>query len=175
MQGECWNMKNILFITADNCDDSEVLYPYFRMLEEGYRVDVASFEKTLIKAKYHFTIDANIAVSDVQTDEYDGLILPGGTAPEKLRQNSEVIRIVKEFVDADKPVAAICHGQQILISAGVVKSKKATCYPGIKDDLINAGALYENAEVVICGNLVTSRRPDDLPAFTREFVKLVKQ
>lgn len=168
-------MKNILIITADNCDDSEVLYPYYRMLEEGYSVDIASFEKTLVKAKYHFTIDANLSVSEAKSGDYDGLILPGGTAPEKLRQNSDVIRIVKEFFDAKKPIAAICHGQQILISARIVKDKKATCYPGIKDDLINAGAVYENAEVVVCGNLVTSRRPDDLPAFTREFVRLLKQ
>ena len=163
-----------LIITADNCDDSEVLYPYYRMLEEGYSVDIASFDKTLVKAKYHFTIGATLAVTEVKSGEYDGLILPGGTAPEKLRQNSDVIGIVKEFFDAKKPIAAICHGQQILISAGIVKDKKATCYPGIKDDLINAGAVYENSEVVVCDNLVTSRRPDDLPAFTREFVKLLK-
>lgn len=168
-------MKKILIITADNCDDSEVLYPYYRMIEEGHNVDIASFEKTLVKAKYHFTIDANLAVSEVKSDDYDGLILPGGTAPEKLRQNSDVIRIVKEFFEADKPVSAICHGQQILISAGVLNNKKATCYPGIKDDIINAGAVYENAEVVVCDNLVTSRRPDDLPAFMREFVKLLKK
>ena len=168
-------MKYILIITADNCDDSEVLYPYYRMLEEGYCVDIASFEKTLVRAKYHFTIDANLSVSEVKSNDYDGLILPGGTAPEKLRQNGDVIRVVKEFFDAKKPIAAICHGQQILISARIVKDKKATCYPGIKDDLINAGAVYENAEVVVCDNLVTSRRPDDLPAFTREFVRLLKK
>lgn len=168
-------MKYILIITADNCDDSEVLYPYYRMLEEGYCVDIASFEKTLVRAKYHFTIQANLSVSEVIPDKYDGLILPGGTAPEKLRQNSDVIRIVEEFAKAGKPIAAICHGQQILISAGALKNRNATCYPGIKDDLINAGAVYKNEEVVVCGNFVTSRRPDDLPAFTREFVKLLKR
>lgn len=166
-------MKNILIITADMCDDSEILYPYYRMLEEGYRVDIASFEKTTVQAKYHFKIDADISVADVKSGDYDALILPGGMAPEKLRQNEDVLRIVREFSESDKPIAAICHGQQILISAGILKGKNATCYPGIKDDLQNAGALYENSEVVVCGNLVTSRRPDDLPAFVREFIKLL--
>ena len=91
-------MKRILMITADMCDDSEVLYPYYRMMEEGYNIDVASFEMTIIKAKYHFTIEANIKVSEVNSDIYDGLILPGGMAPEKLRQNEHVIQIVKEFM-----------------------------------------------------------------------------
>lgn len=170
-KGKVVKMKNILIITADMCDDSEVLYPYYRMIEEGYTVDVASFEKTVVKAKYHFTIDANTSVSEGDSSMYDALILPGGMAPEKLRQNSDVLRIVKEFSEMNKPIAAICHGQQILISAGILKNKKATCYPGIKDDLINAGALYEDAEVVVCDNLITSRRPHDLPAFFRELLK----
>ncbi|MBE7043508.1 MAG: type 1 glutamine amidotransferase [Ruminococcaceae bacterium] len=167
-------MKRILIITADMCDDSELMYPYYRMLEEGYHVDIASFEKTLIKAKYHFVVEANISVKEVVSDLYDGLLLPGGMAPEKLRQNSDVIRIVKDFYEMNKPIGAICHGQQVLISANIMKNKNATCYPGIKDDLINAGALYEDSEVVVSGCLVTSRRPEDLPAFIREFLKLLK-
>ncbi len=167
-------MKTILIITADMCDDSELIYPYYRMLEEGYCVDIASFEKTLVKAKYHFSVEANISVREVKSDLYDGLLLPGGMAPEKLRQNSDVIRIVKEFSGMNKPIGAICHGQQVLISANILKNKNATCYPGIKDDLINAGALYEDSEVVVNDRLVTSRRPGDLPAFIREFLKLLK-
>lgn len=166
-------MKNILIITADMCDDSEVLYPYYRMIEEGYSIDIASFNKTVVKAKYHFTIDANISLSEVKCDKYDGLILPGGGAPEKLRQNSYVISIVKEFEKTKKPIAAICHGQQILISSDVLKGRKATCYPGIKDDLINSGAIYSDECVVVSQNLVTSRRPNDLPYFMCEFIKLV--
>lgn len=166
-------LKNVLIITADMCDDSEVMYPYYRMLEEGYNVDVASFDRTVLKAKYHFTIDANISLSEVKCDKYDCLILPGGTAPEKLRQNSYVISIVKEFEKAKKPIAAICHGQQILISSDVLRGKTATCYPGIRDDLKNSGAIYSDECVVVSQNLVTSRRPEDLPYFMREFVKLV--
>lgn len=169
-------MKNILIITADNCDDSEILYPYYRMLEEGYSVDIASLEKTLIKAKYHFTIDANLSVSEVKSDDYDGLILPGGSAPEKLRLNEHVIALIKAFYDAKKPIAAICHGPQILISAGVTKDEKMTCYPGIADDIKNAEADYVNDTVVVSdNNIVTSRIPEDLPYFMREFIKLVKE
>ena len=166
-------MKKILIITADKCDDSEILYPYYRVIEAGFDPTIASFEKSAINAKYHFSVEADITVDEIDASEYDGLILPGGLAPEKLRQNSAVIDAVRKFDAEKKPIAAICHGQQILISAGVLKGKRATCYPGIRDDLINAGALYENEVVVVCENLVTSRRPEDLPFFMREFLKLI--
>ena len=166
-------MKKILLITADKCDDSEILYPYYRVIEAGFVPTIASFEKNTVNAKYHFSIMADISVEEIDTSEYDGLILPGGLAPEKLRQNRFVIEAVKSFEADKKPIAAICHGQQILISAGILKNKNATCYPGIKDDLINAGAIYEEKCVVVCDNLVTSRRPEDLPFFMREFLKLL--
>jgi len=165
-------MKHILIITADKCDDSEVLYPYYRILEAGYKVTVASFERTTVKAKYFYSIEADISVEEIDVSKFDGVVLPGGSAPEKLRQNDAVLNAVKLFDIANKPIASICHGQQILISAGILKGKIATCYPGIKDDLINAGAQYENRPVVVCDNLVTSRRPEDLPYFMREYLKL---
>jgi protease I len=112
-------MKRILIITADKCDDSELLYPYYRVIEAGYESVIASFEKTTVNAKYHFSLNADISVDEIDASAYDGLILPGGLAPEKLRQNQAVIDAVRMF-DADKkPIAAICHGQQILISARI--------------------------------------------------------
>jgi protease I len=162
----------ILIITGDKCDDSELQYPYYRLLEEGFEVDIASQEKKLISAKHYYTVNADMSINDVCAYEYDGLLIPGGTAPEKLRQIPEVIKIVRHFVEADKPIAAICHGQQILISAKALSGKTATCYPGITDDLKNAGANYVDRQVVVDGNLVTSRRPEDLPYFMREFIKL---
>ncbi len=165
--------KKILLITYDNSDDSEVLYPLYRMREAGYTVDVTSLERRVIKSKYHFTVTADLLPEDVDPSAYSGLILPGGTAPEKLRQNEDVLRIVRYFDKNHLPIAAICHGPQILISAGIIGGRRATCYPGIRDDLINAGALYEDSEVVRDGNTVTSRRPEDLPAFMREFVRLL--
>lgn len=167
-------MKKILIITADKCDDFELFYPYYRMKEEDCRVDVVSFNKGIIKAKHFFEFEADEAVSAVNEKDYDALILPGGTAPEKLRLNEHVIALTKAFYEAKKPIAAICHGPQILISANAVKGEKMTCYPGIKDDLINGGALYSDEAVVVSENkIVTSRRPEDLPYFMREFIKLV--
>ena len=165
----------ILLITYDNCDDSEVLYPYFRMLEEGCEVDVASLEKRVINAKYHYRIEATLLPEEIKPELYDGLIIPGGTAPEKLRQNKYIIDAVSYFMDHDLPVAGICHGQQILISTGRLKGRTATCYPGIRDDLINCGANYVNERVVVDGKLVTSRRPEDLPYFMREFCRILKE
>lgn len=165
--------KKILLITYDNCDDSELLYPLFRMREAGYTVDIASMEKRVIKAKYHFTAEATLLLEEADPSEYAGLILPGGTAPEKIRQNAAALEITRYFDKNGLPIAAICHGPLILISAGVLRGRKCTCYPGIRDDLINAGGLYENAEAVIDGNLVTSRRPENLPAFMRGFIALL--
>lgn len=166
-------MKKILMITGKDYDDSEVLYPYYRLIEEGFAVDVASAEKGEVPGKYHFKINANLTFEDVNTELYDGLILPGGKAPEKLRLIEKVCELVREFDESDKPIAAICHGQQLLISADVLKGKTATCYPGIRDDLKNAGALYEDKCVVVCNNLVTSRRPEDLPHFMRAFISIL--
>lgn len=168
-------MKQILLITYDNCDDTECYYPLMRMREEGYAVTVASLEKKTIHGKHWFTAEANLLPQDIRPADYDALMLPGGTAPEKLRQNGDILCAVRAFMTAGKPVAAICHGPQLLISAGVLGGRHCTCYPGIRDDLVNAGALYENAPVVIDGNLITSRRPDDLPDFMRAFIQAVNQ
>ena len=165
----------VLIITADRCDDSELFYPYFRLMEEDFEIEIASFSATRVHAKYHFEIDASIAVSDVDAARYDALLLPGGLAPEKLRQDESVIKIVQKFMADGKPISAICHGQQILISAGVLRGIHATCYPGIKDDLVNCGAIYENKSVVVDKNIITSRRPEDLPYFMRETVRMLKE
>ena len=162
----------ILLITEDKSDDSEVLYPYYRMLEQGWEVEIAALTKKTVACKYHFTAAADKTTAECRSEDYDGLILPGGSAPEKLRLDKDALRLTKEIFEAGKPVCAICHGPQLLISAGVVKGKRATCYPGIADDLKNAGALYEDAPAVVDGNLVTARRPQDLPYWMREFVKL---
>lgn len=168
-------MKQILLITYDNCDDTECYYPLMRMREAGYAVTVASLEKKTIRGKHWFTVDADLLPQDIHPADYDALLLPGGTAPEKLRQSDAILSAVREILTAGKPVAAICHGPQLLISAGVLGGRHCTCYPGIRDDIVNAGALYEDAPVVIDGNLITSRRPDDLPDFMRAFIRAVDQ
>ena len=168
-------MKQILMITYDQFDDSEVLYPLNRLREESWQVDVASMEQRIIKAKYHYDVQADLTLAETDPDRYDGLVLPGGAAPEKLRQDADALRIVRRFFTDNSPIGAICHGPLILISAGVLKGRRCTCYPGIRDDLINAGGGYENAPVVTDGNLITSRRPEDLPDFMREFIKAINQ
>ncbi len=166
-------MKKILIISGDVCDDSELQYPFYRLLEAGFEVDIAAKEKRPIAAKHYWKVDVDLTIDEIKAEDYDGLMIPGGLAPEKLRQIPKVLEVVREIFEAGKPVSSICHGQQILISAKVLKGKTATCYPGIRDDLINAGANYVNEQVVVDGNLVTSRRPEDLPYFMREFVKLL--
>jgi len=165
----------ILFISNDGYDDSELLYPYYRLTEENYDIDIASVEKRVIDGKHFFKIEADKTFNEVDADSYDALLLPGGKAPEKLRLVPEVVNITKQFAKANKPIAAICHGQQILISADVLKGKSATCYPGIRDDLKNAGANYVDDRVVVDGNLVTSRRPEDLPYFMKAFIDTLKR
>lgn len=164
-----------LIISADDFEDSELLYPLYRLREEEVEVKIASFGEGRIRGKHGYSKKADLFLGDVDPDEYDILILPGGKAPERLRLHKDPLRIAKHFFEKNKPVAAICHGQQILISAGLLKGKKATSWAGIKDDLIAAGAVYENTEVVVDGNLVTSRQPKDLPAFMKEIVKKLRE
>lgn len=168
-------MKHVLMITYDNCDDTEAFYPLLRMQEEGYAVTVASLEKKTICGKRWFRVNAGLLPEEIIPQDYDALMLPGGSAPEKLRQNHAILQAVRAFFQDGKPVAAICHGPLILISAGVLRGRTCTCYPGIRDDLINAGAIYENTSMVRDGNLITSRRPEDLPDFMREFIQAVNQ
>lgn len=156
-----------LILVASGFEDSEFLYPFYRLQEEGIDVDVAGPETTTFTGKHGYTADANMTFSQVDTDEYDALILPGGKAPETVRLNEDAIRITKAMFKARKVVAAICHGAQTLISAGVLDGRKATCWQGIRDDLRVAGAAYSDQEVVIDGHLITSRCPQDLPAFSR--------
>ncbi len=163
-----------LIISADNFEDTELLVSYYRMLEEGIEVEVASLNKGRIKGKKGHEIDVSLSFAEVKPQDYDILIIPGGKAPEAIRSNPDVIRIVHHFFDAAKTVAAICHGPQVLISAGVMEGKHATSYPSVALELKNAGVLYEDVAVITDGNLITSRKPADLPAFMREIMKKLK-
>jgi protease I len=165
----------ILIISADNFEDTELLVPYYRMLEEGHNVDIASMKKGKIKGKRGYEIEANKALKDVNSGDYDFLILPGGKAPEAVRKEQKALEIARDFFDKNKPVAAICHGAQTLISAGVMKGRHATCYRSVEPEMKEAGANYEDKEVIVDGNLITSRQPSDLPAFLKEIMKKIKK
>jgi len=163
-----------LFISADNFEDSELLVPLYRFREEGIEVDIASMKKGAIKGKHGYEVEANMALDQVRPDDYDILVLPGGKAPEAVRKEVRAVEIASDFIKKNKPVSAICHGPQTLITAGLLKGRHATCYRTVASELKESGALYEDREVVVDGNLVTSRQPSDLPAFMRETMKMLK-
>lgn len=167
-------MKKALMISADNFEDSELLVPYYRLKEEGIKVDIASLKKGKIKGKHGYEVDVDKTLKEVDPAEYDILVLPGGKAPEAIRKEREAIDIAKHFFQSNKPVSAICHGPQTLITAGLVKGRHATCYRSVAPEMREAGAVYEDKEVVVDGNLVTSRQPADLPAFLRETMKQLR-
>lgn len=164
-----------LIISADNFEDTELLVPYYRLEEEGVHVDIASIKKGKIKGKHGYEVEVNKTLKEVNPDDYDILILPGGKAPETLRKEKKATEIAKHFFQKNKPVSAICHGPQTLITAGLLKGRQATCYKSVAQEMKNAGAIYEDKEVVIDGNLVTSRQPSDLPAFIRETMRMLKR
>lgn len=150
-------MKKAVIITAQNFQDEEFTYPYYRLLEEGMTVDVATPDKAAVCGKYGVPARANKDTKELKVSDYDLVVIPGGfEAPDRLRIRPEVLKFVKGMFDSGKIVAAICHGPWVCISAGIVKGKKVTGYIAISDDLKNAGATYLEADVVIDGNLITS-------------------
>lgn len=164
-----------LFVSADNFEDTELLVPYYRLQEEGVPVDVASMKKGTIRGKHGYEVNANKSLDEVRPEEYDLLVLPGGKAPEAVRREPKAQEIARYFMGNNKPVAAICHGPQTLISAGLLRDRRATCYSSVAGEMKEAAARYEDSEVVVDGNLVTSRQPEDLPAFMRETLKLLRR
>jgi len=164
-----------LIISADNFEDTELLVPYYRLKEEHVQVDIASLKKGKIKGKHGYDVEANKILKDIDPEAYDVLILPGGKAPETIRKDKDALEIAKHFFQKNKPVSAICHGPQILITAGLLEGRHATCYKSVAQEMKDAGAFYEDKEVVIDGNLVTSRQPSDLPAFMREIMRMLKK
>lgn len=164
-----------LIISADNFEDSELLVPYYRLKEEGIEVDIASMRKGKIRGKHGYEVKVDKILEEVRSGDYDILILPGGRAPEAIRKEEEAIKIAKDFFHENKPVSAICHGPQLLVTADLVRSRHATCYRSVADELKDAGAIYEDKEVIVDGNLITSRQPSDLSAFLRETMKMLKK
>lgn len=163
-----------LIVSADEFEDTELLVPLYRFREEGIGVDVASRRAGRITGKHGYSQDVHKKLADADPHDYDILVLPGGRAPASLRDDAALQGIVRAFDVAGKPIAAICHGPQILVSAGMMEGRTATCYRAIASELKRAGAHYLDQEVVVDANLVTSREPSDLPAFCREMMKQLK-
>lgn len=166
--------KKILAFTDEEFEDLEMWYPILRLREAGATVHVAAPQSdTLYYGKYGVPLQPEYAFEEVASTSYDGLYVPGGWAPDKLRRYPDVLRLTAEFHEQNKPIAHICHGGWVLISAKIVAGYTMTSTPGIKDDLTNAGAIWVDEEAVVDRNIVSGRRPADLPAFMIKFIDLI--
>ncbi len=163
--------KCLAILVEADYQDLEVHYPRLRLLEAGAKVLIAGTgsAKHYI-GKYGYPIEVDCEVKDLKINDIDGVIIPGGWAPERLRMSEPVLNLVRELNLAGKLVASICHGGWVLASSGIARGRRVTSYVAIKDDLTNAGAIWVDEEVCIDGNLITARKPDDLPAFLRAII-----
>jgi protease I len=166
--------KRILMFVGEIYEDLEVWYPKLRLVEAGAAVVLAGPDaQATYSGKHGYPCLSDEAINEVNTNDFDGLIVPGGFMPDKLRRDPRVLEIVREFHNAKKLIAAVCHGGWIPISAGVYRGVRVTGSPGIKDDLVNAGAIWEDEAVVIDRHFVSSRKPDDLPDFCRGILQVL--
>jgi protease I len=166
--------KKIAVLVEHHYQDMEVWYPVFRLREAGAKVLlVGTGSAASYVGKYGYPAAVDKSVEKVKAATLHGLVIPGGWAPDRLRLSEAVLALVRDMNRAKKPIACICHGGWVLASAGVLRGRTVTSFEAIKDDLVNAGANWQNKETVVDRNLVTSRKPDDLPAFMREFIRLL--
>ena len=167
-----------LILTANEFEDMELFVPYFRLIEEQVQVDIAAPQKGVIHGEHGYSVEITKTIAEADSDAYDLLIIPGGFpdgAPATVRKSLEAQEIARSFLAKNKPVAAICHGPWLLVSANLVKGRHLTSYwhDGVPEEIKAAGGIFEDKEVVVDGNLVTSRWPMDLPAFVKEMVRLI--
>ena len=165
--------KTVAVLVEDVYQEMEIWYPAYRLREAGYKTLFVGTGKPEYKSKLGYPVKAEADVKEVQSKDFDGVIVPGGFAPDFLRRSPEMLKLVADLDQAGKAIGSICHAAWVLCSAGILKGRNATCFFAIKDDVINAGAKYLDQEVVVDRNLVTSRKPDDLPAFMREYLKVL--
>lgn len=179
----------VLIVTGDAAESLEVLYPYQRLKEEGYEVHIAAPSKKKLHFVVHdfepgydtytekpgYTWDADLGFADVNPSEYVALVIPGGRAPEYIRNNPDCQRIIRHFFEREKPVAQLCHAPLALAAAGVLKGKQTAAYPALEPDIKAAGGQFVNSEAVLDGMMVSARAWPDHPAWMREFIRLLKQ
>jgi protease I len=172
----------ILIIATDGFENSELFKPREGLIDAGAKVTLASIKTDPIQGAKHDkpnegdTITPDMTLGEVRVDDYDALVIPGGVSnPDKMRMEGDALRIVRDFFAADKPVAAICHGPWLLAEADVIDGRTLTSWPSIRTDLRNAGAEVVDKEVQVDGKLITSRKPDDIPAFTEALIMSIEQ
>ena len=173
-------MKKAAIITENGFEESELTSPKKAMEDAGIQVHIISPQKGKVKAWNHdhwsIELPVDVDIADAKVDDYDMLVIPGGVMnPDKMRANEDCVNFAKEFMQSGKPVAAICHGPQLLIETGMLNGRHMTSYPSVKTDLINAGVNWEDKEVIVDNGLVTSRSPKDLPAFNKKLLEEIKE
>jgi len=168
--------KKVAIMVAEQYQVLEVWFPYYRLKEAGIDCDFVAVEANRdYPSKEGYPCRSTVAVKNARPDDYDCMIVPGGFAPDFMRRNDDMIKFANEMVNAGKIIAPICHGAWLLCSTKIYEGKTATCYRSVRDDIINAGAKYVDEECVIDGNLITARKPDDLPAFCGAVLKALGQ
>jgi protease I len=182
-------IPKVLILTGDAAESLEVMYPYQRLREEGYEVHIAAPSKKKLHFVVHdfepgydtytekpgYSWDADLAFQDVNPAEYAALVIPGGRAPEYIRNDSDCQKIVRHFFEQQKPVAQLCHAGLVLAACGVLKGRRTAAYPALEPDIHAAGAEFVNAEAVVDGAMVSARAWPDHPAWMRAFIHLLKQ
>jgi protease I len=165
------NDQRVLVLAADMFEDMELMYPIYRLQEEGVEVTVAGLDRSPVMGKKgHGPVDVDATVDEVEEKDFDALVIPGGFAPDKLRRSEKVLKLVREFDTSGKPVAFICHAGWVPISAGILKGRRATSVGAIRDDMVNAGTDWVDEETVVDGNLISARTPADLGPWMRALI-----
>jgi protease I len=167
--------KRVLFFAGPLYEDLELWYPKIRLEEEGATTVVAGIGEKIYSGKRGYPVTVDTQVDQVQAAAFDGLVIPGGFAPDQLRRFDKVLALTREIYQAGKPLAFICHAGWVPISARILKGKRATSVRAIKDDMENAGVLWEDSAVVVDGNLISSRTPADLPQFSRALIAALER
>jgi len=166
--------KKIAILVDTMYQEMEAWYPYFRFHEAGAECKFVGAEANkTYHSKLGYPATTDLSYDAISADDFDGVVIPGGYAPDYIRRHSKALQFVRDMDAQGKLVASICHGGWVLCSADILKGRRATCFFAIKDDVIHAGADYEDAEVIVDQNLVTSRKPEDLPAFCRAAIKVL--
>jgi protease I len=163
--------KTVLFFAANWYEDLELWYPKIRLEEEGARCVVAGLGEPTYQGKRGYPVTVDTSVDGLDARDFDGLVIPGGYAPDILRRSAAVLALTRAIFEAGKPVAFICHAGWVPISAGIVRGRRGTSVGAIRDDLVNAGMAWEDSPVVVDGNLISSRTPADLPPFCRAIIR----
>lgn len=163
--------KRVVVLAEDQYENLELWYPFMRLQEAGAHVTIVGPEAKAYMSKEGYPAEAELAAGEISADQFDGIVIPGGYAPDKLRRNPGVLELVRGMAQQGKTVAFICHAGWVPISAGIVSGRRVTSVKAIRDDLVNAGADWVDEEVVVDGNFITSRTPADLPAFGRTIVE----